>query len=79
VTLQSKTIKKRKASQAVSGMNARIVTPIDAGTMPMDRIAAATLIENWLHDTSGYDEEVWPVLQAEIETNRLARRARFHD
>lgn len=52
---------------------------IDAGAIPIDRSAVAALIEAWLNDSSGYDEAVWPILQTEIETNRLAQRARFHE
>ena len=39
--------------------------------------AAIALIESWLADESGYDEEVWPRIKASIEENRLSRRHRF--
>lgn len=52
---------------------------IDAEKILMDRTAAAALIEEWLSDNSGYDEAVWPVLQIDIEANRLAQRPRFHE
>lgn len=79
MTLQTKTSKKRKGASAGPGLDTTTFTPIDVETLPIDRAAAITLIESWLQDSSGYDEEVWPVLQAEIEANRLSRRTRFHD
>lgn len=52
---------------------------IDANAIPIDRSAAAALIEAWLNDSSGYDEAVWPILQTQIEANRLAQRAHFRE
>jgi hypothetical protein len=39
--------------------------------------AAIRLLEKWLADDSGYDEEVWPRVKAAIEENRLSDRKRF--
>ncbi len=41
--------------------------------------AAIALLSEWLEDTSGYDEKVWPVLKQTIEENRLSDRRRFDD
>lgn len=41
--------------------------------------AAIQLIDQWLADESGYDEEAWPILKQTIEENRLSTRKRFHD
>lgn len=41
--------------------------------------AAIQLIDQWLADESGYDEEAWPILKQTIEENRLSARKRFHD
>ena len=41
--------------------------------------AAIALIESWLADTSGYDEEVWPRLKARIEESRTSTRKRFSE
>lgn len=38
-----------------------------------------TLIESWLADDSGYDEEVWPQLKAGIEESRTSTRKRFNE
>jgi hypothetical protein len=38
---------------------------------------ALELLREWLADESGYDEEVFPVLKAELEADRLAYRRRF--
>jgi hypothetical protein len=72
MTMQRKIRSKRKAEPASQAS-------IDAEAMPIDREAAATLIQSWLADNSGYDETAWPTLQADIEANRLAGRARFHE
>lgn len=37
------------------------------------------LIEEWIADESGYDEEVWPIVKKGIEENRLSYRRRFND
>ena len=72
MALQRKVRSKRKVE---------LVEPVtvDASALPIDRATAAALIEGWLNDSSGYDEAVWPILQAEIEANRPAQRARFHE
>ncbi len=40
---------------------------------------AISLLDEWLEDTSGYDEKVWPKLKESIERNRLSERERFDD
>ncbi len=41
--------------------------------------AARRLLQEWLGDESGYDEEVWPQVKQLIEENRLSPRKRFSD
>jgi hypothetical protein len=41
--------------------------------------AARRLLQEWLTDDSGYDEEVWPKVKQIIEENRLSPRKRFYD
>ena len=41
--------------------------------------AAIDLLEGWLQDESGYDEEVWPGIKKAIEENRMSDRSRFSD
>ena len=41
--------------------------------------AARRLLQEWLADESGYDEEVWPKVKRLIEDNRLSPRKRFCD
>lgn len=41
--------------------------------------AARRLLQEWLADESGYDEEVWPQVKQLIEDNRLSTRSRFSD
>lgn len=40
---------------------------------------ALQLIREWRADTSGYDDEVFPILRAEIEADRLFYRKRFKE
>lgn len=40
---------------------------------------ARRLLQEWLADESGYDEEVWPKVKQLIEDNRLSPRKRFCD
>jgi hypothetical protein len=41
--------------------------------------AARRLLQEWLADDSGYDEDVWPKVKQLIEENRLSPRKRFSD
>lgn len=41
--------------------------------------AAIKLLDQWLADESGYDEDAWPGLKAALEKNRLSRRKLFDD
>jgi hypothetical protein len=41
--------------------------------------AARRLLQEWLTDDSGYDEEVWPKVKQIIDENRLSPRKRFYD
>ncbi len=40
---------------------------------------AISLIDGWLTDTSGYDEETWPALKAALDRDRLSARRFFDD
>lgn len=37
------------------------------------------LIQSWLNDESGYDEETWPWLKKVLEEDRLSARRLFRD
>jgi excisionase family DNA binding protein len=37
------------------------------------------LLEQWMADESGYDEEAWPIVKRLIEENRMSDRKRFDD
>ena len=41
--------------------------------------SAIELLDEWLADESGYDEQVWPTVKKLIEENRLSDRSRFGD
>lgn len=38
---------------------------------------AIRLLDEWLADESGYDEQAWPIVKQAIEDNRLSYRKRF--
>jgi hypothetical protein len=46
-----------------------------------DRPAEAVLklVDQWLAEDDGYDQEVWPIIRQDIEENRLSDRSRFLD
>jgi hypothetical protein len=40
---------------------------------------AVCLIDEWLADASGYDEEVWPELKAGLQRERAGARSLFRE
>jgi hypothetical protein len=68
-------------------MDATIKTPPQDTTPVFDRdetckrnAAARQLLQEWLADESGYDEETWPLLKSALEANRTApSRKLFRD
>jgi len=40
---------------------------------------ALALLEEWLTDTSGYDEQAWPRLLNNLDIHRLSERKRIDD
>lgn len=36
--------------------------------------SAIALLDKWLQDESGYDEETWPKLKSELDKHRLSAR-----
>jgi hypothetical protein len=46
---------------------------------PADPKAIFQLLDEWLADESGYDEEVWPQLKAALERNRQGSRSLFRE
>jgi hypothetical protein len=55
-------------------------TPVSTPVPPPSKVdSAIALIEEWLNDESGYDEETWPKLEKTLEENRLSTRRRFND
>ncbi len=60
-------------------MDATIKTPQQDTTPVLDHdetrqrnAAVRQLLQEWLADDSGYDEETWPLLQGALEANRTA-------
>jgi hypothetical protein len=49
-------------------------------TAPSGRgMEAVQLLDEWLNDESGYDQETWPDLKAALERDRLSNRKLFVD
>ena len=42
------------------------------------RRAVIALLDEWMADESGYDEEMWPQIQAALERDRLSSRRLFN-
>jgi len=45
--------------------------------VPPDQPSAIELLDRWLRDDSGYDEETWPDLKAALDRDRLSARRLF--
>lgn len=65
-------------STSVSPRRIQSTTESDVTHIAKNQVAKQ-LVQAWLADDSGYDEEVWPLLQQTIEENRLSHRPRFHE
>jgi hypothetical protein len=60
-------------------VDATIKTPQQDTTLVLDHdetrkrnAAVRQLLQEWLADDSGYDEETWPLLKGALEANRTA-------
>ncbi len=53
--------------------------PLHNGAQPKSQrhAAARQLLQEWLADESGYDEETWPVLKQALEQNRTSSNRRL--
>jgi hypothetical protein len=69
------------AKDALADPHRKQEVPIDAAlaAQRQKNEAARRLLQEWLTDDSGYDEEVWPKVKQIIEENRLSPRKRFCD
>ncbi len=45
----------------------------------LKNLACIELINEWLADESGYDEEAWPKLKQMLEDNRSSNRSLFNE
>lgn len=45
---------------------------------PIQGRSAIELLDQWLDDRSGYDEEAWPELRAGLDEHRLSARRLFN-
>lgn len=53
--------------------------PENLPSSQMNSKACIQLLNQWLADESGYDEENWPKIKAMIERNRTANRPLFNE
>ena len=49
------------------------------GRISKRNLKALQLLDKWLKDESGYDEETWPWLKKALERDRLSARRLFND
>ena len=67
-----------QAQSAASGFFL-VAQPVKATPAPRGSAEALLkLVERWLAEDGGYDADTWPVIQQDIEENRLSNRDRFH-
>jgi len=52
---------------------------LDAALQRARNQSAINLLNEWLADESGYDEQVWPAARKAIAENALSSRRRFDD
>jgi hypothetical protein len=45
----------------------------------IDSVALIQMLNQWLTDESGYDEENWPQIKKMLEENRTSDRSVFHE
>ncbi len=62
----------QETSQDVTGF--RFFAPSTSDQAPEAVIA---LLDEWLQDESGYDEETWPELKKALDRDRLSERKLF--
>ena len=58
----------------------RKTTPVPASSRRRHQSkpeAVIRLLDQWLQDESGYDEETWPELKEALDRDRLSRRKLF--
>lgn len=71
-----------RASASAFYLLPQSVKPPVAGPVSLPRGSAGALlelVEKWLAEDNGYDAENWPIIQQDIEENRLSDRRRFND
>jgi hypothetical protein len=66
-------------ASAVSQRKQEAPTAAEVAAQRHKNEAARRLLQEWLADDSGYDEEVWSKVKQLIEENRLSPRKRFCD
>jgi len=74
-------MKVKETAPAVAGIScssAKAPGGKDAGRRTKEQLAIQVL-QQWMLDDSGYDEENWPVVKRTLEENRLSQRRRFND
>ncbi|HEY7546397.1 MAG TPA: hypothetical protein VID27_16025 [Blastocatellia bacterium] len=53
--------------------------PKNLASSELKREACIQLLNQWLADESGYDEENWPKIKAMVEENRTSDRSLFNE
>ncbi len=75
--LKSKAAIDTSLSESLQGKRQTALTEQEVQSQKNE--AARRLLQEWLADDSGYDEDVWPKVKQLIEENRLSPRKRFSD
>ncbi|MEP7337406.1 MAG: hypothetical protein ABI977_06640 [Acidobacteriota bacterium] len=68
---------------AITNAERKIENAVEIELVPeehrLKNLACIELINEWLADESGYDEEAWPKLKQLLEENRSSNRSLFNE
>ena len=67
------------ASIADPKVNTDTRTEDASSSQPSKGPACIEILNQWLADESGYDEEIWPKVKNLLEENRLSNRSLFNE
>lgn len=60
-------------------INSRIANPTDALIQQVEPQNVIELLEQWMGDCSGHDENTWPELKRALDEDRLSNRRLFNE
>lgn len=58
---------------------AELFRQVDRATLRRRNAKVRQLIQTWLNDESGYEEETWPLLKRRLNRNRAGGQRKLYD